>query len=238
MELLSVFTSAPLFRVMSGQKELGSVHESTFYKRDEGPSILVLAGRSWKTNHLDWKRRVAHVEPTDERGRSRWLGEGQMLSYRLCQSIRWILADDGQAPYWSSRTKAGIEELRTEYSWVEPDATSIVRHPNGEVRWWTFGGGIANALLADHPRLQVDARPDNFCIKFPATSAPDSVVEWISGILAQDVRPVVNPSAIENMKFTECLPPELASVVYCSRFNDTEAVKKILMEPKRVVVHL
>src|SRR5947199_3646979 len=78
MELLSVFTSAPLFRVVAGQKELGSVHESTFYKRDEGPAILVLAGRSWKTNHLDWKRRVAHVEPTDERGRSRWLGEGQM----------------------------------------------------------------------------------------------------------------------------------------------------------------
>ena len=76
MELLSVFTSPPLFRVVSGQKELGNVHESTFYKRQDGPVILVLAGRSWKTNHLDWKRRIAHVEPTDERGRSRWLGEG------------------------------------------------------------------------------------------------------------------------------------------------------------------
>ena len=29
----------------------------------DGPSILVLAGRSWKTNHLDWRRRIAHVEP-------------------------------------------------------------------------------------------------------------------------------------------------------------------------------
>ena len=70
MDLLSVFTSPPLFRVLAGQKELGYVHESTFYKRDEGPPILVLAGRSWKTNHLDWKRRIAHVEPAEERGRS------------------------------------------------------------------------------------------------------------------------------------------------------------------------
>jgi len=53
MDILSVFTSPPLFRVMSGQKELGFVHESTFYKREEGPPILVLAGRSWKTSHLD-----------------------------------------------------------------------------------------------------------------------------------------------------------------------------------------
>jgi ATP-dependent Lhr-like helicase len=236
IELLSVFTSAPLFRVMSGQKELGSVHESTFYKRDEGPTILVLAGRSWKTNHLDWKRRVAHVEPTDERGRSRWLGEGQMLNYRLCQSIRRILADDGQAPYWSSRATAGIEELRTEYSWVAPEATSIVRHRNGEVRWWTFGGGIANALLADYLRSQIDGRPDNFCIKFPATSALDMIEQRIAAIVMQDVRPVPNAAAIENMKFTECLSPDLAAQVFSARFNDIEAVRKIVAEPKKVIV--
>jgi len=32
MELLSVFTSPPLFRVLAGQKELGFVHESTFFQ--------------------------------------------------------------------------------------------------------------------------------------------------------------------------------------------------------------
>jgi len=236
MELLSVFTSAPLFRVVSGQKELGSVHESTFYKRDEGPVILVLAGRSWKTNHLDWKRRVAHVEPTDERGRSRWLGEGQMLSYRLCQSIRRILAGEEQAPFWTSRATTCLEELRTEYSWASPEATSIVRHPNGEVRWWTFGGGIANALLADQLRPQIDVRSDNLAIKFPATTALDPVIEWISAIVTDDVRPVPNATAIQNMKFTECLSPELAAEVFCARFNDLEAVKKLLREPRKVVV--
>jgi ATP-dependent Lhr-like helicase len=66
MELLSVFTSSPLFRVMFGRKELVFVHGSTFYKRDGNPTILVLAGRSWKTNHLDWRRRIAHVEPSDQ----------------------------------------------------------------------------------------------------------------------------------------------------------------------------
>jgi ATP-dependent Lhr-like helicase len=236
MELLSVFTSAPLFRVMSGQKELGSVHESTFYKREDVPVILVLAGRSWKTNHLDWKRRVAHVEPTDERGRSRWLGEGQMLSYLLCQSIRRVLAEDARATFWSSRATTALEELRAEYSWASSEATSIVRHPNGEVRWWTFGGGIANALLADYLRAQVDARGDNLAISFPATSALDPVIELVSAIVVEDVHPVPNAAAIENMKFTECLSQELAAEVFCARFNDAEAVKKIVREPRKVVV--
>ncbi len=236
MELLSVFTSAPLFRVVAGQKELGSVHESTFYKRADGPVILVLSGRSWKTNHLDWKRRVAHVEPTDERGRSRWLGEGQMLSYGLCQSIRRVLTDEERPSFWSTRAAAGLEELRDEYSWASPEATSIVRHANGEVRWWTFGGGIANALLADSLRPQIEGKPDNFGIRFPATVALDAVEKRIVAIVASDVRPVPNATAIENMKFTECLPPELAAEVYCSRFDDAEAVRKVVGEPRRVVV--
>jgi ATP-dependent Lhr-like helicase len=236
MELLSVFTSAPLFKVVSGQKELGTVHESTFYKREDGPVILVLAGRSWKTNHLDWKRRVAHVEPTDERGRSRWLGEGHMLSYLLCQSIRRVLAADETATFWSSRATTALEELRAEYSWASSEATSIVRHPNGEVRWWTFGGGIANALLADYLRAQVDARGDNLAVKFPANLALDSVVELISAVVVEDVHPVPNAAAIENMKFTECLSPELAAEVFCARFNDAEVVKKIVREPRKVVV--
>jgi len=236
MEVLSVFTSAPLFRVMAGQKELGSVHESTFFNRDGGPVILVLAGRSWKSNHVDWKRRVAHVEATDGKGRSRWQGEGQTLSYGLCQSIRRILTADDRAPCWSGRATAALGDLRTEYAWACPDSTVMLRHPNGDLRWWTFGGGKANALLADHLRSRVDTKADNFSIRFPAASALESVLEWISEILADAVRPVPNPTAIANMKFTECLSTELADEVYRSRFNDTEAVRTILMEPRKAVV--
>src|SRR5205807_3750537 len=121
LELLSVFTSPPLFRVLSGQKELGRVHESTFFKRQDGPVVLVLAGRSWKTNHLDWKRRIAHVEPTDEHGRSRWLGEGQFLSFQVCQAIRRILAADSTESFWSQRATEKMEEVRTECPWASLD---------------------------------------------------------------------------------------------------------------------
>ena len=50
--------------------------------------------------------------PTDRAGTSRWLGEGQFLSYRVCQAIRETLAGDEAEPYWSRRAAARIGELR------------------------------------------------------------------------------------------------------------------------------
>jgi hypothetical protein len=91
-------------------------------------------------------------------------------------------------------------------------------------------------LLADHLRAQVNVRGDNLAIKFQAISALDPVVELISAVVVEDVHPVPNAAAIENMKFTECLSPELAAEVFCARFNDAEAVKTIVWEPRRVVV--
>jgi ATP-dependent Lhr-like helicase len=127
-------------------------------------------------------------------------------------------------------------EVRTDFPWIAHDATSIVRNSNGEIRWWTFGGGIANALLADYLRVRTVAVADNLAIKFPDASSLDTVAELISAISLEEVRPVPNANAIDNMKFTECLSPELAAEVFCARFNDAEAIRKIVVEPKRVVV--
>ncbi|QGJ70868.1 ATP-dependent RNA helicase RhlE [Planctomycetales bacterium 10988] len=236
MDILSVFTSPPLFKVMSGQKELGNVHESTFYKREEGPAILVLAGRSWKTKHLDWKRRIAHVEPTDEKGRSRWLGEGQMLSHAVCQSIRRILATDDDDPAWSRRAVQQFNEIRDDHPWVSPDATSLVHQPNGEIRWWTFAGGVANALLADHLKSHCDVKADNLCLSFPTASSLENVSEYIEGVQPEAVQPIPNIDAMENLKFSECLSPEIAAEVFTSRFDDRRAVAQAIEERRRVVV--
>nr|WP_197998734.1 DEAD/DEAH box helicase [Gimesia aquarii] len=237
MDILSVFTSPPLFKVISGQKELGNVHESTFYRKEEGPAVLVLAGRSWKTKHLDWKRRLAHVEPTEEKGRSRWLGEGQMLSHAICQSIRRILASEENDPAWSQRTIQQFDDLRDEHPWVSDGSTSLILQPNGEIRWWTFAGGIANTLLADTLKSNCDVKGDNLSLSFPTASSLETVSEFINGLQLENVRLIPNNDAMENLKFSECLSPEIASEVFTSRFSDRAGVVQALQEQRRVVVH-
>ena len=107
LDLISVFTAPPLFAVLHGRHELGSVDETTFLgRRDDGPPILLLAGRAWRVTHLDWKRRRAHVEPAEDAGRSHWRGGGQLLGYDLCRAIGRILADDAALPLASRPSTA------------------------------------------------------------------------------------------------------------------------------------
>lgn len=236
IEILSVFSSPPLFKVMSGQKELGFVHESTFYRREDGPAVLVLAGRFWKTNHLDWKRRIAHVEPSENKGRSRWLGEGQMLSNAVCQSIRRILAADKDDPSWSRRASQQFEELRNEHPWVSFDSTTLVRQSNGEIRWWTFAGGIANTMLSDSLKAKCDVSGDNLSLRFRAADSVDAVAKLIDGLRHETIKPVPHIDAIDNLKFSECLPPEIASEVFLARFQDKDAIQQVMNEPRTIVI--
>ena len=73
MELMSVFTSEPLFSVRHGRTELGLVHPLSFQVRRGGPVVLLLAGRGWEVSHVDWNHRIAYVKATTEKGRSRWI---------------------------------------------------------------------------------------------------------------------------------------------------------------------
>ena len=226
LELLSVFTSPPLFRVISGQKELGNVHESTFFKKQDGPVILVLAGRSWKTNHLDWKRRIAYVEPTDERGRSRWIGEGQFLSFQVCQGIRRVLAAETTEPSWSERAAAQIGDIRLDYPWASTDYTTLVQQANGEVQWWTFAGGLANSLLKDHLGAGSKTKIDNLCIRFGATLKLTDVESLIASRIRDEIIPVPSEEAIGNLKFGECLPPAIAGEVFSARSSAPEGLRR------------
>ena len=236
MELLSVFTSPPLFRVVSGQKELGSVHESTFFTRGEGPPILLLAGRSWKAKHLDWKRRVAHVEPADEKGRSRWLGEGLFLGHRLCQSIRRLLSSDDSRPFWSKRATDRLEELRAEHTWVAPNATSLVRHSDGEIRWWTFGGGLANSAMAAHLGREGSVKADSLSLRFPHAESLEATESLLQTVSADEIPPAPSDDALNGLKFAECLPAHIVAEVLAERFDDAEAVSQVVGESRRLLI--
>ena len=103
LELFSVFTSPPLFVVRHGRQELGFVDQTTFLSRQEGPRVLLLGGRAWRVTYLDWGRRVAHVEATEEIGRSRWRGTGPTLGFAVCQAMRLLLAGVEDSPRWCAK---------------------------------------------------------------------------------------------------------------------------------------
>jgi len=240
LELLSVFTSPPLFSVLHGRQELGYVDELTFLQKQEGPQVLLLGGRPWQVNHVDWQRRVAFVEATEAPGRSRWKGAGRGLSYRVCQAIKQFLAGSHGRDWWSQRTQSRITEIRADFAWLDADTTFVLAVPDGEIQWWTFGGVGANASLSQAlSEITLDrVTSDSLAITFGSSTtwnAVEGALQHLRRRVPEEMRPAVADEAVDGLKFSESVPRELALNMLQNRLLDVAAVRHVLAQSVRVV---
>jgi len=241
LELFSVFMSPPLFSILHGRQELGYVDETTFLGKHEGPRVLLLGGRCWKVNHIDWQRRIAHVEATELTGRSRWKGEGRGLGFRLSQTIKRILATDEGCTRWSRRATERMGEIRQEFPWLRVDSSAAVLAADGKTEWWTFGGNRANATLARQLARETASKVshDSFTLNFDSAVKLQDVERAIAQLRqrdATDMRPAIDEAAIDGLKFSECLPTELAIEMLELRLREPTATQHILKEDVRFLV--
>ncbi len=241
MELMSVFTSDPLFSVRHGRTELGLVHPLSFQVRRDGPVVLLLAGRSWEVSHVDWDHRIAYVKASAEHGRSRWIGPGVPLSFDLCRAIRRVLVEGSLDIDVSKRARTKLDELQQNFSWVDTTGTAVVRDPAaGTNHWWTFAGLRANTSLGQLTgplRLPV-SREDNLSIRLRDDVGVEDMRRRVGDRPTDtigDVFPVTTDAA-ESLKFSSCLPEELALRTIHQRGSDAQGVRRCLEEPIRSVV--
>ncbi len=240
LELFSVFTSPPLFVVRHGRQELGFVDETTFLSHREGPRVLLLGGRAWRVTNLDWGRRIAHVEATDETGRSRWRGTGPTLGFALCQAMRFLLGGEEASPRWSRRAQGRLEELRDEHSFVHAEGSTLLSRPSSGAEWWTFAGTRANATLAGELCKLCGGRVDHDALAITVGGGEglpviERAVRELASRDPSSMAPAVEEAALEGLKFSQCLPKELALATLASRLRDSAGVRAVLSQPMRVV---
>jgi ATP-dependent Lhr-like helicase len=240
LELLSVFLSPPLFAVLHGRQELGFVDELTFLGKQEGKRVLLLGGRSWHVNHIDWQRRVAYVEVSEDQGRTRWKGSGQGLSFRLSQAIKRVLATEDTRLWWSQRTQDRLHAIRDEYAWLDLDGSVVLTNPDSGTQWWTFAGHRANACLAPALAQVLNRTPshDSLAIRIdepvPADEL-DNAFRAVRSLPIEGLVPVIEPAAVDGLKFSECLPTQLALQELQSRTRDPVGVCAVLHQRIRFV---
>ncbi len=240
LELFSVFMSPPLFSVLHGRQELGYVDEMTFLGRQDGPRVLLLGGRSWLVNHIDWQRRIAFVESTDQKGRSRWKGEGGGLGYQMAQAVKRVLASEENAKCWSRRAQEQINTTRGEFPWLEIDNTVAVAEADGRLIWWTFAGNRGNTTMANEIAQLTASRVehDSFSLTFESTTEFGELrnaVDELRKKAVDEMRPAVDERAIEGLKFSECLPITLAQEMLEARLRDSVAIHDTLSLKLRTV---
>ena len=240
LELLSSFTSPPVFSVRHGRTEIGVVPDITLLARPAGFSaggahVLVLAGRAWAVTSVDWPRRVVQVEPTEAAGVARWEGSAQPMSAPVARAVREVLTGaDPAAVELSKRALTKLDELRKIYSWATPDTTTVVTDERGRARWWTFAGWRANLSLAHAARaLRHDAGAVTDL--WIALDAPVNMAALLGALNAADpspvgITPAVTPEAVKGLKFSDCLPVAMATDIVAHRLADPDAVRNTVSE--------
>lgn len=235
LELLSVFTTAPLIRVLHGRYELGFVDEATFQlKTSEGGQVLLLGGRAWRVLQIEWKDREAFVEPVEAVGRSVWLGGGIPLGFELCQAMKRVLLESTVEPHLTLRARKALDDLRGEFLWVDADRTTLRRESPGRARWWTFAGLRANATLGDalvRAGQPVTSR-DNLSLTLDVSAGMPNLGSLVpSAGEADQLRPDgLADSALDSLKFAFCTPRELCIEGLRERLSDPGAVRAIVAE--------
>jgi ATP-dependent Lhr-like helicase len=241
IDLVSVFCTPPLFTVRHGRQDVGYVDQLTFAQKQEPPWYILLAGRSWQVNHVDWRRKVAFVEAVKASGRSRWFGLGPYMGFELCQAYKRILTEDFMRECWSERVRDQMKEMRVDYAWLKNDGTTLTLGAENRAEWWTFGGTRGNATLAAALResLGVDVKSDAFKLSVDAPKTLTEVETAIRGIghvNFHEARPAVSDRAVDGLKFNKCLPRPMAVQVLEDRLRDKDAAQKVAQQPLGVVV--
>jgi ATP-dependent Lhr-like helicase len=242
LELLSVFTSPPVLSVRHGRDEIGLVPDEALLARPPGAqaggaAVLTLAGRNWLVLHVDWRRRVAQVEPTDAPGVARWNGGGQPLGAHVARGIRAVLCGaDPVGVNVSARAQERLAQARTDQWWAQPDATTIVRNPTAKTLWWTFAGWKANlwlAAIASAAGLRDSVtHVDDLAISLEPGAEPDdlraALVETDPAELV--LAPWITAEAVDGLKFSECLPRQRAIELVARRLADPASVAAVREE--------
>jgi len=150
LDLLSAFASRLVLAARYGATELGYVDPMAIQQQRDGPTVLLLAGRSLKVTFVDWSKRTVAVEPTDDKGKSRWLGTSRWLGFEVCQAMRRVLLREGDAELgWSKRGTVQLDEVRELITAAERQGSPLLEHlPSGRLRWRTLAGGAVNSALA------------------------------------------------------------------------------------------
>ena len=234
LELVSVFTSDPVFKVLHGRKELGTVDQVTFLRhRDEEPTTLSMGGRSWVVTALDWNRREAFVVPASGRGKSQWLGGGMGMSYRFSRAIHSVLTHPQVSPLWSNRSRQTMESLRAEYAFLHAERDVVFSNAqNNECRWFTFAGGVINTALADAVRAcgVNEVSSSDFLVKITEATGGHSLVDRIRHKAADEIVAsfIVSDEFMEKLKFYECLPKPMVQELLRGRMLNQEDIQATL----------
>lgn len=236
MDLVAVFTAAPEVTVLHGRAEVGTVDPMVLTVKAGPKRTIVLGGRTWLVNYVDWKRRRCYVEPAKGHARMQWISDTMPQSFELSRAKRDVILGATPDVDLSKRAVVALADLRGEWGLLV-DCSRLVLAPgttSDTVDWWTWAGARANTtLVAALGELAVEnQQSDNHRVRLRGDVERKVLAEKLRAVDWDSLVPAVSDRAIDGLKFSTALPPELARRTIAERVGDIDVARSVGGEPR------
>jgi len=194
--------------------------------RDASPKPLLLAGRAWKVESIDWGRHEVLVSEQPDKGKVRWPSAPIAEGFEMVRASREVLLGENPDVILSKRGVEMIARLRDDLADAVDHDGLVLSRGAKELTLWTWAGLRANETLLSALGYPDDAGADNLNIRLPLNFG----VENIRSADVETALPVISPDAVEGLKFSAALPPGLASATLAERFVDRAGARDIVAQ--------
>lgn len=218
-DLVAAFSSPWLLDVHHGAMNLGSVHPASLARRSgESAPVLLLGGRSWRVTDVDWSRRRVSVLPTDHQGKARWLGTARMLPFSLCRAQERVITGAEPPCEVSRRASERLVTLREDLQFIDGSSLPLTADGTNNITAWLFAGGVASASIAhelsDEGLTVVDWNDISVVVR---GADLERVGRALMNVNVTTARPALPADLSTTLKFSLCLPQQLAEAVISAR---------------------
>lgn len=146
-DLCVSFESPRSVSVFLGNKHLGGVDPLSLVSSSDAPKVISLGGRAWRVAQIEWSQQRVYVEPSEGRGRTRWIGNSRGVSSPVAHEVMRVVGEPAKVKdYLTRRADGRLNALSGDLQWTlggEP-----IKSSDGDWIWWTFAGFRENQLLA------------------------------------------------------------------------------------------
>lgn len=244
MRLFSVFDSAPMYDVMDGKKQVGTL-DSSFVESLKPPFLFVLGGIEWEAVKVNSKTRQVVARRTKIGDAPRWFVFGAFdVPKETAKEAGRILFGKELPVFLNDEAKMGIDAERKKVSGIcwRDEKWVVFISDSCKVKIWTFAGDRINRTLALYLEYEgmKKSTANYMYVEFESDENDrTNLVEKITDLLTHFK--LLRASQLESLeeklsiiirrvifsKFAKCLPDSLWSEVMAERVL---AIKELVIE--------
>jgi ATP-dependent Lhr-like helicase len=245
--LFAVFDSAPLYEVLHGRQQIGTL-DASFVEALEPPFFFVLGGKLWRADETDPEARIVHASPSREGTAPAWQSfGGPGVPYETAQEAGRLL-HTARAPVFldeeGGRAFETLQAMSASDGW-SPRSIAVRVSAGGSASVVTFAGDQINRTLARFLVLQGVGRATAGYSQVEVQGAKrgrEALTTTLGAALASlRTGPWSDPGRLahaleENQPlwpfspFARCLPPRLWASALVEQTLDPEGLLRLVHE--------